>query len=103
MAGMMPNLFHRERRKLTGYGHDVSLTAMKTIEVQSLTTSLTDLVELAKREAGLVLTNAGQPVATVLPMPELVKERMAPLHPGAMEVSEDFDAPLPDDFWLGKA
>ncbi len=99
----MPISHGPERRKLTGYGGNVSLTAMKTIEVQTLTSSLADLVELAKREAGIVLTNAGQPVATVLPMPERVSQRIAPLHPGAMEVSEDFDAPLPDDFWLGKA
>lgn len=76
---------------------------MKTVEVQSLNSSLADVVELAKREAGLVLTNAGQPVATVLPMPERVNQRKAPLHPEAMEVSADFDAPLADDFWLGKA
>ena len=88
---------------MTGYGRNVSFTAMKTIEVQSLQSSLTDLVELAKREAGLVLTNAGQPVATMLPLPERVHQRKSPLHPGAMEVSADFDAPLPDDFWLGKA
>jgi len=76
---------------------------MKTVDVQSLNSSLADLVDLAKREAGLVLTHAGQPVATMLPLPERVNQRMAPLHPGAMEVSADFDAPLPDDFWLGKA
>ena len=76
---------------------------MKMIEVHTLTSSLADLVELAKREAGIVLTNAGQPVATVLPLPERVGARRAPLHPGAMEVSEDFDAPLSDDFWLGNA
>lgn len=75
---------------------------MKTVEVQSLNSSLADVVELAKREAGLVLTNAGQPVATVLPLPERVHQRVAPLHPDAMEVSADFDAPLTDDFWLGK-
>jgi len=28
--------------------------------------------------------------------------RVAELHPGAMEMAPDFDAPLPDEFWLGK-
>jgi hypothetical protein len=27
--------------------------------------------------------------------------RRAGLHAGAWEVAEDFDAPLPDEFWLG--
>ena len=28
--------------------------------------------------------------------------RVAGLHAGAWEVAPDFDAPLPDEFWLGK-
>lgn len=28
--------------------------------------------------------------------------RIAGLHEGAWEVAPDFDAPLPDEFWLGK-
>jgi hypothetical protein len=28
--------------------------------------------------------------------------RFAGLHPGAWEVAPDFDAPLPDEFWLGR-
>ena len=30
------------------------------------------------------------------------QERILGLHRGAMEASEDFDAPLPDSFWLGE-
>jgi hypothetical protein len=29
-------------------------------------------------------------------------ERQPGLHPGAFVISEDFDAPLPDSFWLGE-
>jgi antitoxin (DNA-binding transcriptional repressor) of toxin-antitoxin stability system len=78
-------------------------TVMKTIDVLTQTASLAELVELAKQEAGLVLVKSGQPVAQVLPVSQSASQRVAPLHPGAMEVSEDFDAPLPDEFWLGKA
>ena len=76
---------------------------MKTIDVQTQTGSLADLVELAKREAGLMFLQSGQPVAQMLPLPQPAAPRIAPLHPGAMEAGEDFDAPLPEDFWLGKA
>jgi antitoxin (DNA-binding transcriptional repressor) of toxin-antitoxin stability system len=77
---------------------------MKTLDVATQPTSLADLVALATREAGVVLLQSGQPVAQVLPMPRpgTATARIAPLHPGAMETSEDFDAPLPDEFWLGK-
>jgi hypothetical protein len=29
------------------------------------------------------------------------KPRIPGLHPGAIQVSEDFDDPLPDEFWTG--
>jgi hypothetical protein len=29
-------------------------------------------------------------------------ERKPGLHPGAFVISDDFDAPLPDSFWLGE-
>ena len=29
-------------------------------------------------------------------------ERIAELHPGAIVMAADFDAPLSDEFWLGK-
>jgi len=32
----------------------------------------------------------------------LLKERIPNLHPGAIWTSEDFDDPLPDEFWLGE-
>jgi hypothetical protein len=42
-------------------------------------------------------------------LPELAKakraqpqQRIANLHPGALQPAPDFDAPLPDEFWLGK-
>ena len=34
--------------------------------------------------------------------PAAQKPRIAGLHAGAWTVSPDFDAPLPDEFWLGK-
>ena len=31
------------------------------------------------------------------------RKRILGLHPGSMRMSADFDAPLPDEFWLGKS
>ena len=75
---------------------------MKTIELTPPLPSVEDLLDLAKKEAGLTLIKLGQPVAQVLPLPEKPKQRIAPLHPGAWEVSPDFVEPLPDEFWLGQ-
>ena len=81
---------------------------MKTIEVLTEATSLKDLVTLAKQEE-VVLTEHNQPVARVVPVTgqsekasQTAQRRKLGLHPGAWEVSEDFDEPLPDGFWLGK-
>ena len=60
------------------------------------------MLALAEKEAGLVLTKLGQPVSKVTPIAPPATPRIAPLHPGAIETSADFDAPLPDDYWLGK-
>jgi len=75
---------------------------MKTIELLNPLPSLEAVLELATKEAGVVLTKSGQPVAQVIPMAPSTKQRIAPLHPGAMEASDDFDAPLSDEYWLGK-
>lgn len=34
--------------------------------------------------------------------PEINKPRVPGLGAGQWQVSEDFDAPLPDEFWLGR-
>ena len=34
--------------------------------------------------------------------PTASKERIPGLHPGAFVISDDFDDPLPDSFWLGE-
>jgi len=80
---------------------------MKTIEVTK-STSLKDLVTLANQESGVVLTQDNKPVAKVLPIAShqeapdgILGRRTLGLHRGAWMVGDDFDEPLPDEFWLG--
>lgn len=75
---------------------------MKAIEMSAHPPSLEAVLALAEKESGVMLTKSGQPVARVFPVSQPAKQRIAPLHPGAIEVDEDFDAPLADEFWLGK-
>ncbi len=81
---------------------------MKTIEMTE-GTSLEDVVALAKAEAEVVLTQGRKPVARVVPIAASASRQAATpqprklgLHPNAWVVSDDFDEPLPDEFWLGK-
>ena len=71
---------------------------MKTLELSSPPPSLEAVLALAEKEAGVVLTKSGHPVAQVIPMPQPATQRIAPLHPGAIEASDDYDAPPPDRF-----
>ena len=69
-----------------------------TIAVQQLLASFDALSDTEKQEAvsellrrAPVMPSSGQPVP-----------RVAGLHTGAIQPAEDFDAPLPDDFWTGQ-
>jgi antitoxin (DNA-binding transcriptional repressor) of toxin-antitoxin stability system len=82
---------------------------MKEIEVTTHGTSLKDLVTLANQELEVVLTQDNKPVAKVLPLASLpnppeaaMVRRKLGLHQGAWTVSDNFDEPLPETFWLGE-
>jgi prevent-host-death family protein len=66
------------------------------VEVQEAKQRLTELVARAAKGDVVVLTEEGRAVARILPM------RVAGLHENAMEMRDDFDAPLPDAFWSGE-
>ncbi|MBY0232395.1 MAG: type II toxin-antitoxin system prevent-host-death family antitoxin [Gemmataceae bacterium] len=57
---------------------------------------------LAAVEAGqeIVLSRKASPVARLVPCAP--RERVLGLHPGAIQPSADFDAPLPEEFWAGQ-
>ena len=75
---------------------------MTRIDLSAQKPSLEELLALAKREAGLVLTKGDRPVARLVPFPEQPAKRVAPLHPGAWELRQDFDQHHSEDFLLGQ-
>ena len=72
---------------------------MQTVNIHAAKTNLSRLIDAAEAGEDIVIARAGKPVArlvslTTAPHPaKRVLGRMA----GQMRVSEDFDAPLPDD------
>ncbi|MGV3720968.1 MAG: type II toxin-antitoxin system Phd/YefM family antitoxin [Actinomycetota bacterium] len=58
------------------------------------------LIEVAGG-AEVILTDGSMPLARLVPLNAPLSQRVAGLHPGAMQMSDDFDEPLPDEFWLG--
>jgi antitoxin (DNA-binding transcriptional repressor) of toxin-antitoxin stability system len=73
----------------------------KSIELHNNTTPLRDLLAQIKQGAEILLVDEGVPVARVLPVRAPGSPRIAGLHEGSTWVSDDFDDPLPDEFWLG--
>ncbi len=77
----------------------------KKINVQQSDANWNELVALAHDEGIEVIIMQGEhPVVKIVAAESSatpVQERILGAHPGAW-MSDDFDAPLPDDFWLGK-
>ena len=76
---------------------------VKTVDLSEPNATLAELVSLVTSGTQVVVTEAGNPVARLVPVDAVTEPRVPDLHPGAVEPSEDFDAPLPDEFWAGEA
>jgi antitoxin (DNA-binding transcriptional repressor) of toxin-antitoxin stability system len=81
-----------------------------TIEIGEHPPTLSDLLRLTEQGNEVALTNAGRLVATLIPAPAKapassdLPPRTPGLQPGAIVIlSDDWDAPLPDDFWFGES
>lgn len=71
------------------------------IDIRELAARLQEALALASAGNEVVLTDGATPRARLVPCPP-PGQRVAGLHPKAMEPSDDFDAPLPDDFWTSR-
>ena len=73
----------------------------KTVDVHEAQTRLSDVLTGAE----VILTQGNQPLARLVPVLPLTMSapRAAGLHAGAIWTSDDFDEPLPDEFWTGAA
>jgi antitoxin (DNA-binding transcriptional repressor) of toxin-antitoxin stability system len=73
----------------------------KTVDVHEAQTHLIELLSLVSAGTEIILTAGSTPLARIVPMVGAATPRVAGLHPGAIQTSEDFDEPLPEDFWTG--
>ncbi|BAZ50696.1 prevent-host-death protein [Nostoc sp. NIES-4103] len=79
----------------------------KTLDIQQLQISVRELLYLVQNDQEIVITNGNTPIAKLTlinPLEpnicELEKTPQPGLNLGAMVMSDDFDQPLPDEFWL---
>jgi antitoxin (DNA-binding transcriptional repressor) of toxin-antitoxin stability system len=75
----------------------------ETIEVKQTQTYLKELLSLVLKGTEIILTQGNTPIARLVPIgASPATPRVAGLHPSAIWMSDDFDEPLPDEFWLGE-
>lgn len=79
----------------------------KTFDLKQLPISVTELLSLIQDDQEIVITNDNIPVARLTLLNSIaqsgLKSEKTPqpgLNLGAMVMSDDFDQPLPDEFWL---
>lgn len=75
--------------------------ATKTVDIREAQENLSELLSLALAGTEVILTRDKTPVAKLVPIGIGGMPRIAGLHRGMIWTSDDFDAPLPDEFWTG--
>jgi antitoxin (DNA-binding transcriptional repressor) of toxin-antitoxin stability system len=71
-----------------------------TIEVNELPARFGEMITLAAAGTEVVVTEGNVARARLVPL-SAAQARVPGLHPGAIQTTDDFDAPLPDEFWAG--
>jgi len=75
----------------------------QTVTLQDAQTRLAELLNQALAGNDIIITEGDKPVARLVPIAQSNRpRRVAGLQRGQMWTSDDFDAPLPDEFWNGE-
>jgi prevent-host-death family protein len=80
----------------------MTTTVTKSVSLSDAASQLAELVQLAQEGTDIVLTKDGRPVARLTPADSSDQPRIPGLDAGKAWISDDFDAELPDEFWLGQ-
>lgn len=75
--------------------------ATTTIDIGKTPMQLADLLSLTLQGTEVIIARGDQTLARLVPVTPQ-KPRIGNLNPGSISTTEDFDAPLPDDFWMGE-
>ncbi|RUR81899.1 type II toxin-antitoxin system Phd/YefM family antitoxin [Chlorogloeopsis fritschii PCC 9212] len=70
---------------------------MYNIELTETQAEIAELLNRVLSGEEVIISNAGTPVARIVPIAEQSLPRIAGLDKGKVVISPDFDAPLPDD------
>lgn len=75
---------------------------LKTIDIDRGEFSLSEMIRLIKEGTEVLLLEKETPLARLTPVDSTEPARVPGLFAGQIWISDDFDEPLPDSFWLGE-
>jgi len=70
---------------------------MKTVNTHQAKTQFSKLLKRVAQGEEILIANRGVPVARLLPVPEKATHRELGKYEGSIIITEDFDAPLPEE------
>jgi prevent-host-death family protein len=74
----------------------------RTVNIHEAKTRLSELLAMAMEGEEVIIVKANKPMVKLVPiMFQKGKKRVFGMHRGEVWISEDFDEPLPDEFWMG--
>lgn len=71
----------------------------KTVDIQKDRLQFADVLGWIRAGDEVVIVEGDKPLARLIPIAPPRSARVPGLNSGAIWVSDDFDDPLPDDFW----
>ncbi|MBI3823953.1 MAG: hypothetical protein HY289_14890 [Planctomycetes bacterium] len=75
--------------------------AATVFELNELPPEMVKAVKSATLSSELVIVDHNIPIAHIV-LCQHPGARIPGLHPGSIQIADDFDAPLPDEFWNGE-
>ena len=73
----------------------------KTVTVEDAQSKFSELLTFTLEGNEVIIVENSKKLARLIPFSAFDTPRIAGLNKGKIWMSEDFDAPLPDDFWMG--
>ena len=73
---------------------------LKTIDIDRRELSLSEMVRLIKEGTEILLLKKETPLARLTPVDSVEPARVPGLFASQIWISDDFDDPLPNSFWL---
>jgi antitoxin (DNA-binding transcriptional repressor) of toxin-antitoxin stability system len=73
---------------------------IKTVDIKEA--QWTKLLSLVKTGTEIILMEGSTFIARLVPVSSSTSSRLPNLHTGAIWTSDDFDQPLPDEFWMAE-